>query len=158
MKYTFKGGILIGIFCAIWQLIMGLTGWFLHPVLLNLFWMVIIIQVCILFWGLKKTSMENSYWQQVGAGTLMSFNGGLLLFIFSILFTTIFFPNYFNDLRLMQEQILKEAGNSESEIKTQVELASQMQTPIWQALFGLLGTVFTGFIASLIIGAFLRKK
>ena len=63
-----------------------------------------------------------------------------------------------NETNFKKEATPYPSGNSESEIKTQVQLASQMQTPIWQALFGLLGTVFTGFIASLIIGAFLRKK
>lgn len=158
MRQAFKGGLLIGLLCALWQIVMGITGWYLDPVLLNLFWVVILIQGVIIFLFLDKTSNVNTYWTQVGYGTLMSFNGGLILFIFSILFTAVFFPNYFNDLQVMQEKLLKDAGKTPDEIKAQIALSSQMQTTFLQALFGLLGTVFTGFILSLIIGAFKRKK
>jgi len=158
MKKAINGGLLLGLLCAFWQVIMGVTGWYLDPVMLNLFWVVILIQAIVIYLYLNKSAKENTYWAQVGYGTLISLYGGLVLFIFSILFTTLFFPSYFNDLKMMQEKLLTEAGKSPEELKAQIALTSQTQTTFLQALFGLLGTVITGFILSLIIGAFKRKK
>jgi len=158
MNLTLKAGLLLGILCAIWQLIMGVTGWYIHPQLLNLFWVVILIQIGVLIWALNKTASVNTYWQQVGKGTLISLVGGIVLFLFSILFTSVLFPNYFNELRAMQEELLREAGTSEAEIRSQLEITAMTQTTFLQALFGLLGTVITGFIISLIVAAVKRKK
>lgn len=158
MNLTVKAGLLLGILCAIWQLIMGVTGWYLDPVLLNLFWVVVLIQVGVLFWALNKTAPIKNYWQQVGKGTLISLIGGVILFLFSILFTSVLFPNYFTELNAMQERILNESGASETEIRTQMQMTAMTQTTFLQALFGLLGTVVTGFIVSLIIAAFKRQK
>lgn len=158
MNLNLKAGILLGVLCAGWQLVMGITGWYVNPVLLNLFWIVLLIQIGILYWALNKTASVSTFWHQVGNGTLISLYGGILLFIFSIIFTSLLFPNYFNDLRAMQEQVLRDAGTSEDEIRRQLNLTGMTQTSFLQALFGMLGTVFTGFIVSLIIAAFKRRK
>lgn len=158
MNLTLKAGLLLGILCAVWQLLMGITGWYVDPVLLNLFWVVILIEVGVILWALNKTAPTHTYWQQVGKGTLIALIGGIVLFLFSILFTTVLFPNYFDELRAMQEKLLREAGTSEAEIKTQLELTAMTQTTFLQAFFGLLGTVITGFLISLIVAAFKRRN
>ena len=100
MKPIQKAALLLGFTCIAWQLVMGLTGWYLHPILLNLFWLVILIQIAVLVWGLRKTALEGrSYWSQVGAGTLMSVYGGVIIFFGSLLFTIVLFPHYFEDIR-----------------------------------------------------------
>lgn len=158
MNLTLKAGLLLGVLCALWQLIMGITGWFLDPVLLNLFWVVILIQIGVLVWALNKTATSNTYWQQVGKGTLISLTGGIILFIFSIIFTSVLFPDYFAELRAMQEKILQESGISAEEIRRQIQMTEMTQNTFTQALFGFLGTVITGFIISLIVAAVKRRK
>lgn len=159
MKPIFKAALLLGFTCMAWQLVMGLTGWYLHPTLLNLFWLVILIQIAVLVWGLKKTALEGrSYWGQVGAGTLMSAYGGVIIFFGSLLFTMVLFPHYFEDIRKTGEEVFRMAGKSEAEIKRLLDAQAPMQTPFFSALSGFLGTVVTGFVISLIAGAFLRGK
>jgi len=68
------------------------------------------------------------------------------------------FPNYFNDIQAVQAGMLKSAGMSEADIRTQVAAAAAMQTPFINALTGVIGTVVTGVIVAAIAGAFLRKK
>lgn len=41
MKTTMNEGIALGVLVAIWTFLMGFTGWYKDPVLLNLFWFVI---------------------------------------------------------------------------------------------------------------------
>lgn len=158
MSVTIKAGVLIGGLCAVWTFVMGFTGWYKHPVLLNAFWVVVLIQIGVLVWALRQTAAERSYWGQVGAGTLMSVIAGAILFCSSLLFTVVVFPHYFEDLRAMHGELLRSAGTPEADVKAQVEAAAASETPLMQAVSGLIGTVMTGLVASLIIGAFARRR
>lgn len=137
---------------------MGFLGWYKDPVLLNLFWLVILFEFVILFFALKQSGSENSYMKQVGNGTLMAVIGSVIIFVLSYIFTTVVFPNYFVELEELHRQMLTEAGKSAEEIEILVNQAKVGQTPFMQALSGMLGTIFTGFIISLILGAIYRKK
>ena len=56
MKPIPKAGILLGVLVVIWMYIIGVTGWYKDPVLLNMFYIVILIQIAVLLWGLKRTA------------------------------------------------------------------------------------------------------
>jgi len=158
MNMTVKAGILIGGLCSAWMLVMGLFRFYTHPVLLNLFWMVIVIQIAVLVWGLRKTAPERSYGGQVATGMLMSAIAAGILFCWSFFFTTVLFPHYFEELRAAHEAMLRAAGTPEAEAQKQIAAAAAEQTPLIQAVSGAVGTLFTGLVASLIIGVFARKK
>jgi hypothetical protein len=159
MKSILKAAVVLGLSCMAWQLVMGLTGWYLHPVLLNLFWLVILIQIGVMIWGLRRTAAEGrTYGGQVGAGVLMSAYGGVIIFLGSLLFTTVLFPHYFEDIRRVGEELLKAKGMSDADIKAQLDAQAPMQTPFMSALFGFLGTVVTGLVIALVAAAFIRKK
>jgi hypothetical protein len=158
MKSAWKPGLLLGILVGLWTLIMGLTGWYKNPALMNIFYVVILIEIGVLIWALKKTSLENTYWKQVGHGTLIAILGSVIIFFVSILFTTVLYPNYFSELQVIQEQMLRQQGRSEAEIRMAMDTARATGTPLVNALMGVVGTIATGFVASLVIGVFYRKK
>jgi hypothetical protein len=110
-------------------------------------------------WGLKLTAAEGfGYAKQFGAGMVISLMGGILIFLGSIIFTTLVFPHYFHDLEVMGREVMRSQGKSEAEIASYLTQQAQTQTPFLQALFGLIGTLGTGLIASLLIGIIFRKK
>ena len=158
MKPLWKYGIFIGIFCALWTYIMGFLGWYKDQSLTNLFWLVVLIEVIFLVLGLKITRNEKTYFQQVGTGTLMAVIGSVIIFIASIILTTIIFPNYFKEINELNRQILLQSGKTAEETEILLNQMSAMQTPFFQALSGMLGTIFTGFVASLIISGVYKKK
>ena len=159
MSTTIKAGLLLGILVVAWTFVMGFTGWYKDPVLLNAFWVVILIQIGVLLWALRKTAVEgNTYGKQVWAGTLISIFGSIIIFIGSYVFTTVAFPNYFADLRAIHENMLLDSGMAAAEVQKMVEAQQAMQTPFFQALFGAIGTIVTGVVVSAINGLFFRKK
>ncbi len=158
MNTTVKGGILIGVLCGVWTFVMGFTGWYKDPQMLSVFYVVILIQIGVLVWALRKTASEKPYGAQVGTGILMSVIAGVIIIPVSLLFTTVAYPHYFEELRVAQTQMFISAGMTETEAAAQVEMASQFQTPWYQAIFGFIGTLLTGAVASLIIAIFARKK
>ena len=158
MNQTLKTGLWIGALCVAWTFVMGLTGWYKDPVMLNAFFAVILIEVVLLVIGLRQTASTNGYGRQVLAGTMMSVIAAAVIFAGSLLFTTVAFPSYFDDLKAGYTALLQEQGKSPDEISTEVQRALGNPTPLSQALQGVAGTIGTGVVGSLIIGAFVRKK
>jgi hypothetical protein len=139
--------------------VIGFTGWYKDAVLMNMFFLVILIEVGVLIWGLRQTAAQGrGYGGQLGAGMLIALIGGVIIIVFSLIFTTVAFPDYFNELRAVQTEMLRAEGKSEGEIAAMMAMTAPMQTPVMNALIGFGYTLFTGLIASLIIAAFIRKK
>jgi hypothetical protein len=155
---TVKSGIWLGVLCVLWTLVMGVTGWYKHPVMLNMFWVVVLIEIGVLVWGLRQTAPSTAYLGQLGNGTLIAVVGAAIIFCGSLLFTTVLYPHYFEEMRVLQTEMLRSSGRTEAEISAALEMGAMMQTPLVNALMGVLGTVVTGFLASLVIAAFARKK
>jgi hypothetical protein len=159
MNQTLKTGVAIGGLCTAWNLVMGFTGWYKHPVLLNLFWLVILIEIALLLFGLRRTAAAGQrYGAQLLTGTLMSAVAAVVIFAGSLLFTMVVFPNYFQELRATYEQVLRASGKSPAEIETAIRQSMAGQTPLVQAVQGAAGTLVTGFLASAVIGVFHRAR
>ena len=158
MSIPIRAGILLGVLCTIWTFVMGFTGWYKDPVMLNLFFLVILLEIGIVIWALRKTAPGATWGGQIVNGLVLSLVASIIIFSGSLLFTTLVFPTYFSDIQAAQAEMLKAAGMSEADIRTQVAAAAAMQTPFINAISGVIGTVVTGVIVAAIAGAFLRKK
>ncbi len=158
MSIPTRAGVLLGVLGVIWTFVMGFTGWYKDPVMLNLFFLVIPLEIGMVIWALRKTAAGATWGGQIVNGLVLSLVASVIIFAGSLLFTTVAFPDYFADLQAAQTQMLKTAGMSEDEIKTQVAAAAAMQTPLVNALSGVIGTVVTGVIVAAIAGAIWRKK
>ena len=154
MKTALKVGLAVGILTSIWQLIMAGTGWLLRPQTFALFYIVILIQVAVMIWGLRLTAAENSYGRQVAVGTVASVVAAIFIVLFSLLLMLVLFPGLIDQMKAMRGQALRDAGATEQEIAA----ALALQRPAIQAFQGFLGTVVTGVLATLVIAIFLRRK
>ena len=89
MNAIAAGGVLIGVLCAAWTFVMGVTGWYKDPAASNLFFFVIAIEVAGLLWTLRRTASQGrTYSGQVVAGTLTSMIAAVIIFGASLAFTT----------------------------------------------------------------------
>jgi len=159
MSPTVRAGVLLGVLVTIWMFVVGFTGWYKDPVLLNLFFLVILIQLAVLIWALRQTAAAGAaYGRQVTNGLLISLIGGVIIVGGSLLFTTVAFPDYFSTLQAAQVEMLKAQGLSEADINAQVTAGAAMQTPLMNALSGFVATLATGLVVSVIAGFFLRRK
>jgi TM2 domain-containing membrane protein YozV len=159
MNPILSAGILIGVLCGVWTFVMGFTGWYKDPTLLNAFFLVIVFEIGGLIWGLRKTAAEGrTYLGQIVAGTLMAVVAGVIVICSSLLFTTVAFPNYFAELETINRQLLQSQGKSAAEIEEAVRATASTATPMGQAMAGFIGTLLTGIIASAVIAIFVRRK
>ncbi len=159
MKPTVKAGIVLGVLVVVWTFVMGITGWYKDPALLSLFYVVVLIEIAVLIWGLKMTAAEGrTYGGQVGAGTLIALIAAVIIFAGSYFFTEVAYPNYFQEIREVGRQQMLATGLSETEVEAQLNVQASMQTSFVSALTGAIMTVVTGVVVSLIIAIFYRKK
>jgi TM2 domain-containing membrane protein YozV len=159
MNPILQTGLLIGTLCGIWTLVMGWTGWYKDPALMRAFFLVIPIEVGGLVWGLRKTAAEGrGLGGQIVAGTMMSIVAGVVVIVFSLLFTTVLFPESFDELESTYRTILQQQGKSEAEIDQEVQVAMAAAAPMNYALQGFLGTLITGILASGLLAPVLRAR
>ena len=158
MNVPIRAGVLLGVLCVAWTFVMGFTGWYKDPVMLNLFFLVVLLEIGIVIWALRKTAGTATWGGQIVNGLVLSLVASVIIFAGSLLFTTVAFPNYFTDIQATQTEMLKSAGLPEAEIQAQVAAAAAMQTPFINAITGVIGTVVTGLVVAAIAGAFWRRK
>ena len=158
MHTTLRAGLILGLAVAAWTFVMGFTGWYKHPGLLYLFWLVIPLQIGILLWSLRSTAPVTGYGRQVWNGVSSSLLGSILIYWASILFTTVVFPHYFQDLEVLGRQMMAKQGLSANQIEAAVRAQAALQTPRASAMAGAIGTVVTGFLTSVVAAVWLRKK
>lgn len=154
MPPILAAGLWIGVLSGAWTLVMGFTGWYKDPTMLNAFFVVMAIEVAGLVWGLRKTAAEGrTFGGQIVAGTMMSTIAGVIIMAFSLLFTMVLFPTYFTDLQEAYRQILARQGKSEAEIAAAIGQSMSGATPMGQAVQGFVATLIIGIITSAAIAA-----
>lgn len=159
MNPILSAGLLIGVLCGVWTFVMGFTGWYKDPVLLNAFFVVILIEIAGLIWGLRRTAAEGrGYGSQIVAGALISIVAGVVVIGSSLLFTTVAFPNYFQELEGVQRAMLAQQGQTAARIEETVAASRGVNTPMNQALLGFTGTLITGILASAVIAIWVRSR
>ena len=160
MSPTVVAGLLLGVLCGLWTFVMGFTGWYKDPGKASAFFVVIAIEVGVLMWGLTQTARKEgrTYSGQVVAGTLISIIGGVIIVGFSLLFTTVAFPEYFTEMEAAYRGILQREGKTEAEIATLIAEWSKGQSPMLQALYGFLGTFVTGVVVSAVLAIWVRAR
>jgi hypothetical protein len=160
MNPILAAGLLIGVLCGGFTFVMGLTGWYKDPVMVNVFIPVVaMLEIAVLVWGLQRTAARGrTYSGQVVAGTLMSIIGAAIIFVCSYVFTSIAFPSYFEDINAMARQVMTEQGKTAEEIRAFLDTQASGQTSLLNALVGFFMTIVTGVLASAVIAAFIRQK
>jgi len=158
MNIPIRAGVLLGVLCVIWTFVMGFTGWYKDPVMLNMFFLVILLEIGIVIWALWRTAPTATWGGQIVNGLALSLMAGVIIAAGSLVFTTVAFPTYFADIQAAQAEMLKAQNLPDDQIRTQLAAAAAMQTPVMNALSGFAGTVVTGLIVAAIAGAFLRRK
>jgi TM2 domain-containing membrane protein YozV len=159
MNPILSTGITIGVLCSLWTMVMGYSGMYKDPSRANLFFLVILIEIAGLVWGLRKTAPEGRrYGGQILAGTMMAIVAGIIVIGSSLLFTTVLFPNYAQELERMYRTTLQQQGKTEADIAAAVQANAASWTPMAQAMSGFLGTLVTGIVASAVIGYFVRRR
>jgi hypothetical protein len=160
MNPILLGGLVLGAACGSWIFINGLLGWYKDPSMYATFVPIVsLIEVIVLVWALRKTAAQGrTYSGQVVAGTLIALIGGVIIICASMIFSTVLYPNYFEEINAMTREVMTKQGMPASDIDAAIEATRSFQTPFGAAIAGFIGTLITGVIASAIIAIWVRAK
>lgn len=159
MNVILKAGIVFGAAIGVLMLINGFAGLYKDPAMTSIFpWLATLIELGVLVWALLQTKSAKRYWGQVGTGTAVTATGGVLIVMIALIYTMALFPDY-QEVALQQTaDKLADSGLSDDMIDQQLKVTEFMLKPVPNAILGYVITVFIGFVGSLIIAAFVRKK
>jgi hypothetical protein len=98
-----------------------------------------------------------TYGQGVSTGMLISLFAGLIVTVYTYLFVSFIDPDFMQNIINQAKRDMIEKGENEENIERAIEMMSMMNKPWIMSLMGLLGQLFYGLIASLIISNFTKR-
>lgn len=98
-----------------------------------------------------------TYGEGISTGMLISLFAGLIVSIYTLVFATFIDPDFMLNIINQAKRDMIEKGDSEENIERAISMMSVMNKPWILAVFGLLGQLFYGLIASLIVSNFTKR-
>ena len=158
-RTVLRAGIGLGLGVAAWTFFMGVTRWYRDPALSTLFFVVVPLEIGVVVWAMIKAREDApGYLALAGRGTLVGVVAAPIVFVQSLLFTTVAFPNYFAELRELHGEALRRRGLPEAEVQAALAETAPSQTPLSSAGTGAVATIVTGAVTAFAAAALLRSK
>ncbi len=98
-----------------------------------------------------------TYGHSVSTGLLISLFAGLIVTVYTYFFESFIDPEFMQNIINQAKRDMIERGENEENIERAIGMISKMNKPWIFALMGLLGQLFYGLIASLIISNFTKR-
>jgi hypothetical protein len=158
-RVALKYGVLVAVAIMIYTTIINVSGLSQNPVLSSLQFVFMIVAIVM---AMKDFREQNkgfmTYGEGLGLGTLLSAVMGLLVSLFST------FYNRFIDSTILTQALdkvrmdMEQRGMDDAQIDQSMELAQRFMSPGIMFFSGILMSILTGFIISLILSAIFRRE
>lgn len=156
-----QAGIVMGFVLVIFSILTYVLGIMTESYLQWIMYILVIAGIVIFT---RKYRDENlggyiTYGRALGFSVVMMIIASLISAIYTFIFYKWIDPSQIEVLKQMSEQRLYERGGlSEQQIDMAMQYSQRFLSPTWLALGVVLNTIFMGFLFSLIISIFIRKK
>lgn len=119
-----------------------------------------LIGIALAIYGFRKEYNNNaiSYQRALGFGVLVAFMVGLVLAVFSFIYTHYINPDLLEMGMQMAEEKMIQRGMSEEAIERAMQMQERFRTPALMIIAGTLYTTVIGAIFSLIAAAIIKKE
>jgi hypothetical protein len=125
--------------------------------------MVFPILILVMIWGTltlrnKIQNGQMTYGRGLGAGTTISLFASVIVAVYMFVFFKFIDPEAIDRITSMQETKMLEQGMSEEQVNMAIEMTKKFTNPITMAVGSVFSYTLYGFLFSLVISAFLKKK
>lgn len=121
-----------------------------------------IILIAFMVIAMKEYKSQNngfmSYGQGLGIGTLVALAFGVLGGVFMFIYTSFIDTEYTSNLMDKQRIELEEKGMSDEQIEQAIAMGESFSSPVMMIVWSIVGSVFIGFLLSLIVSAVMKNK
>lgn len=124
----------------------------------------IIITVAVIILGIKKIKELNngflSLSEALKTGLGIALISGLIAVVYTLIFTNFIEPEFFARMMEVQQQKTLEAfpNFTDEQLEASMEMAKKMSGPVMTSAIAIIGSLFIGFIISLIGGLIMKKS
>ena len=140
------------------SLVFGLAGWHRTYEMAFVFLaLAIAINAVTVVLCLRERASSEGWPGQVKNGLVVGLVGSVIIFVSSLLVTTVVFPDYFTEMAEGYREAYVNMGLSEDEV-AELAAATAAASPVRSAFEGVVGTMMTSLVVAAIAGAWLRKK
>ena len=154
-------GIMLGLASIILNVIIYAMGMTYAP-----HWSVGLIGIAIMIgfivMGIKNLKEQNGGFLSLGealkTGVGIALIAGLVGVVYTLIFTNFIEPDYFAKMLEAQEQQLIDYGMTDEQIENQLSMTEKLSGPTMAAGMAIIGSVFLGFIISLIGGLVMKHS
>lgn len=157
-RTALKWGVIIGIISIIYSTAIMVSGQIANQSLSYLFYVVMAIGI---FMAMNDFKKENqgfmSYSQGLGLGVMKSTIVGLISGFFTFAYMKFIDSTMTDQLMKKASEDMEKKGLPDEQIEQAMEYSKMFMSPGALFILGLIGTVFIGFILSLIIAAIVKK-
>ncbi len=159
MGPAIKWGAILAVAVALVSLVMIASGLHMNPLIYGIGVIVVFmgLNIVAVVMALRATADEKGYLGQLGSGAVLGLVGGVLSFAFSLLITTVIFPDAIPQMIEASLEFYGQAGLTEEQLVATEEQLRQT-TPMAGAVQGLIGTFCTSVIVAAITAIFVRRK
>ena len=122
------------------------------------------ITVVAIILGIKKIKELNSGFlslsEALKTGLGIALISGLIGVVYTLIFTNFIEPEFFSrTLEVSQQKMMEAYPNfSDEQLEASTEMAKKMSGPFISSAMAIIGSLFVGFIISLIAGAIMKKS
>ena len=121
------------------------------------------VMATIITLGIKKYKEVNGGFMTLGQGLKtgvgIALIGGIISIVYTLIFITFIEPDSLEKgMELARQKMMDNPNLSEEQVDAQMEMAKKFSGPGIIAAFGLLWTLFLGFVISIIGSAIMQKK
>lgn len=162
-KIALYYGLLLGLISIVFSVIVYVTGNHLdRPWWVSL--VSFIIMAGALYYGIKAFKDESGGFLSLGealkAGLAISLIAGIIGAIFNYIFVTVIEPDFVTQmLEVTREKMYEQNPNiTEEQAKMGLDMTEKFMSPTMMSMFAIIGTLFFGFIISLVAGLIMKQN
>ena len=157
-RTALKWGVIIGIISILYSTAIMVSGEVGNQLLGYLVYVIIAIGVYLAMTDFKKENQGFlSYGQGLGLGALTCTIVGLISGFFTIAYMKFIDPTITEQMMKKAVEEMEKKGFPDDQIEKAMEYSKMFMNPGVLFIVGLIGTIFIGFVLSLIIAAILKK-
>lgn len=164
-KSTFwKSAMVYGLYLALvltlFSVITYVAGLILNPKIGYVSIALVIIGIVIAQINYRNRELNGviTYGQALGFGVAIMLFAGIISALYTLVLYTFIDPGLIDQMKAAQEDAMLQKGLTPDQIDAAMSMASKMMSPAWMSIMGLVMSVFSGTIISLITSIFIKKQ
>jgi hypothetical protein len=159
-KANLTNGLIMGLIGIVYSLVIYFLDLSLNKVQGYVFMVILLVILFFLVRSYRDNYLHGiiTFGQSLGAGLIIFLYYAVIMALFTYILYAIIDPDLTGKMLAAGEEAMLKKGMPQEQIDAGMAIQAKIMKPAIMALMGILSSMFTGFIISLLVAAFVRKE